>query len=186
MAEHDVTSNPSRPRPNDRLAELIVSAEPHQDAPPTPPYRRFQASLDDIQSPPYRSRSQVHLADAADEKRDSEHDLTRGRERDMVDEKHQPSETSSREHERHDGLRQTKGVHYPEDIPHIEKPVKFDSTSDLPSRAPSTAPSEDEHNLDKADDEDYDWSTDDDEVDEEAKKFEQKADGSKERSTFMK
>lgn len=176
----------SNPRPaNDRLADLVISAEPLQDAPPTPPYRQYPASIsDDIQSPPYRSRSQVQLVDGAlvDEKRDHDRDNTS--ERDMVDEKHRP-ETNSRHDDVHDTHRQTKGVHYPDEIPHIEKPVRFDSSTELASRAPSTAASEDEHQLDQADDEDYDWSTDDDEVDEEAKKFEQKADGSTERNLVL-
>ena len=188
MAEQSENVIPSRSRPGDRLAELVVSAEPHQDAPPTPPYRQYPASIsDDIQSPPYRSRSQVHLADATDEKREGATDRDMG----FVDEKHQPSDNGSSPDHDHDHLdpehekTPAKGVHYPDTIPHIEKPVKFESSTSLPDRAPSTVPSELEDNLAQADDDNYDWSTDDEEVDEEAKKFELKVDGSTKRNVFL-
>ncbi|EJD01268.1 uncharacterized protein FOMMEDRAFT_110956 [Fomitiporia mediterranea MF3/22] len=92
--------------------------------------------------------------------------------------------------EKHDNSKQSHqkaSVHYPDDISHSPehvhvhetKPVRFDS-SDPPSRAPSLAPSEDEL------DDDYDWSTEDDLVDEEEKKFEKQMGLRHERGRFVK
>lgn len=190
MAEQDRIQNvsSSRSRPGDRLADLVISAEP-LDAPPTPPYRQYAASIsDDIQSPPYRSRSQVHIEDPVDDKHGGSTEQDMG----FVVEKRRPLEDHSRDHDNlthdltHDHDRSpAKGVHYTDSFPHTEKPVKFDSSHDLPDHAPSAVPSDNEDNVVHADDEDYDWSTDDDEADEEAKKFEAKADGSIKRNIFL-
>lgn len=174
----DVNSGTGRGRPN-RLSDLVLSAEPPIDNPPTPPYRQYPASIhSDVQSPPYRSRSQLQLNDMDDEKRGM--DATDEKRRSSFEDNSHDASHHEHEHERNDHHHHhAKGVHYPEEFPRREKPVKFDSTSELPSRAPSAAPSEDEHG---DDDDEYDWSTDDDEVDQEAKKFEQVAVGSKQSS----
>ena len=110
-------------------------------------------SFTDIETPPYRSR--VNLGDI-DEKPTSTPML----EDRVVDEK-APSPL--------------KGVHYPSDLnpPHIHRPAIIRIDSD----APSLAGTDDEFEEDS----DYDWSGEDDLVDEEAKFEEQMGKGAKQK-----
>ena len=133
--------------PRRHLTELVISANA-EDAPPTPPYRQYPPSVtSDIQSPPYKSRSQVQLMEE-NEKQASNEEIAKSK----------PS------------------VHYPDSVP--QKPSGFVPTH---SRMPSVPPSDDDN-----DEDEYDWSTEDDLVDEEAKKYEQQIGGNKERGCFVK
>jgi len=137
--------SPFRPR------DLIISEEDVEEAHPTPPYRRYPASVHSVQSPPYRSRSQVDLTDES---------LEKGAPADG-DAKVPPMPS----------MKPT--VHYPDDLHHgpapgfhNREPIRFDSGASEPlsSRAPSLAGSDDEE-----DEAGYDWSDEDDLLDEEAK-----------------
>lgn len=157
-------------RKGDRLADLVLSTDPVVDAPPTPPYRQYPSSLNadtpEAQSPPYRSRSQVFQMDE--------------------NEKHHiPDEKQPVDAEETKPAHPKATVHYTDNVSPIDghgytsRPVRFDSP-DLPSRAPSLAPSDEDY-----DEDDYDWSTEDDLVDEEAKKFEKQMGVKQKRSGFM-
>ena len=71
-------------------------------------------------------------------------------------------------------------VHYPDNV--LPKSSQADSGfTPTHSRAPSVPPSDDDN-----DDDEFDWSTEDEEVNEEAKKYEQQIGGTKERGCFVK
>ena len=64
--------------PRRHLTELVISANA-EDAPPTPPYRQYPPSVtSDIQSPPYKSRSQVQLMEE-NEKQASNEELAKSK-----------------------------------------------------------------------------------------------------------
>lgn len=141
--DHD----PRHFRPND----LLVSNEDVDEALPTPPYKRYPTSIQDeaeAQSPPYKSRSRVDLVDEKDRRMGSNED---------------EKATSNK-----------PTVHYPDELAHgpapayATKPLRLDSGDGLSSKAPSLAGTDDED-----EEEDYNWSDEDDLVDEEAK-FEKK------------
>ncbi|OCB90848.1 hypothetical protein A7U60_g1871 [Sanghuangporus baumii] len=151
---------------NPRLDDLLSSTA-LEEVPPSPPYRRYPASLNSS-APPYTSRSQVDIMGENEKDRSS------------------PVEKSSEDSGASRPSEAKATVHYPADVSHdgdaanyTSKPVKFDSPG--PSRAPSLAPSEDDYEEDE-----YDWSTEDDLVDEEEKKFQEKIGGKRERGTCMK
>lgn len=137
--------------PSFRPRDLIISEEDVEDAQPTPPYRRYPASVHSVQSPPYRSRSQVDLMDES---------LMKG--------------TPSGGDAKAPPMPSTKPtVHYPDDLhrgsaPGFQnrEPFRLDSgvSEPLSSRAPSLAGSDDEE-----DEAGYDWSDEEDLLDEEAK-----------------
>lgn len=146
----DLPPDDHQPRPF-RPQDLLISNADVDDALPTPPYKRYQASIHDdpdAQTPPYKSRSRVDLVDEKD------HRMGSGE-----DEKAAMNKPS---------------VHYPDNLSHgptpayTVKPVRVDSGGALSSKAPSLAGTDDEE-----EEEDYDWSDEEDLVDEEAK-FEKK------------
>ncbi|KAI5124783.1 hypothetical protein M0805_005417 [Coniferiporia weirii] len=145
-----------------RNIESAAAFQSVDDTLPSPPYRQRPLSVHSaVQSPPYRSSSQVHLMDEKEDHTPTDDTP----EVDRADKAHAPKPS----------------VHYTDGFVNGPSPVRLDSSEGYASKAPSLAPSYEDY-----DDEDYDWSSDDDLVDEEAKKFEQQVGGKKERSTFMK
>ncbi|KAL5527555.1 hypothetical protein ACEPAG_6356 [Sanghuangporus baumii] len=162
---------------NPRLDDLLSALD---EVPPSPPYRRYPASLNSS-APPYTSRSQVDIMEENNKNRSSSE-----REDDKHKQRSSPVENSSEDSGASKPSESKPTVHYPADVSYdgdaanyTSKPVKFDSPG--PSRAPSLAPSDDEYEEDE-----YDWSTEDDLVDEEEKKFQEKIGGKRERGTCMK
>lgn len=132
-------------RPPD-LDQELFGEQDVENAIPSPPYRRVPSTshvlLDTYpeQSPAYRSRSNLDLS-SGDMPEDS-----------PVDEK-RPDHGSKGKH----------AVHYPEELPQPLSAPRFEPEFRPASRASSIATDEDD------DDEDYDWSGEEDLVDEEAK-----------------
>lgn len=160
-------ADPQQHRPRHRLRQQHTGLTLHSDNEaevepglPSPPYRQYPSNGYDLQSPPYKSRSQVNLMpdnDKGKARDDSEHDI--------VDDKPQTQ----------------KSVHYPENLAKAPFASKRVDSSDGLNNAPSIAPSYDDY-----DDEDYDWSTEDDLVDEEVKKYQKQVGIVKHRSLFVK
>ena len=162
---------------NTRLDDLLSSSA-LEDVPPSPPYRRYPASLTSA-APPYTSRSQVDFM---------ENDKNRSLSEKADDKEKQDSPATDKASDDFTGSKPSHpraAVHYPSNLSndgdgnHTSGPVKFDSPGH--SRAQSLAPSEDEYEEDE-----YDWSTEDDLVDEEEKKFQEKIGGKRERGKCMK
>lgn len=125
---------------------------------PSPPYRRYPTSLydDAQQTPPYQSRSQVNIHLMTDNGKGKTPEQSR-------------SEPDSLES--HTNPVPKRSVHYPSDLkqPFASKRAESSDNFRTHNKAPSIA------SYDEYDDEDYDWSTEDDLVDEEIKKFEKEA-----------
>lgn len=135
-------------RPHDLDPDLFVAHNDVETAIPTPPYRRIASSSQAIiesypeQSPAYKSRSNVALTEI-----------------DMSDVAHPTGE------KHHDYASKGKqSVHYPDTFEQPPPIRRFDTDTRPASRASSLAGTDDEES-----DNDYDWSGDEDLVDEEAK-----------------
>ncbi|OSC98709.1 hypothetical protein PYCCODRAFT_1470850 [Trametes coccinea BRFM310] len=128
--------------------DLFLTADDVENPLPSPPYRRVPSSSQVLlesypeQSPAYRSRSNFDLTDN-DMPDDTAH----------LDEKHPEHASSKGKH----------AVHYTDDLPSPPGNDRFEPEPLSSSRASSIAGTDDE------DDEDYDWSGEEDLVDEEAK-----------------
>ena len=148
---HDHPHHDPRPyqyhRPQHLDPDLFVTHDDVEAAVPSPPYRRVPSTSQVLlesypeQSPAYRSRSNTALTEI-----DMSEDV-RG-----VDKQHDFASKG----------KQT--VHYPEDIPPPPPIHRFDTDIGTTSRASSIAGTDDEYS-----DDDYDWSGEEDLVDEEAK-----------------
>ncbi len=142
------TPDEPRHRPPDLDQELYGSQDV-ENAIPSPPYRRVPSTshlLFDTypeQSPAYRSRSNIDLS-SGDMPEDS------------------PRDEKTPEH----GFKVKPAVHYPEELPQPLSGPRFEPEFRPASRASSIATDEED------DEEDYDWSGEEDLVDEEAR-FEQ-------------
>ncbi|KAI0260914.1 Mechanosensitive ion channel-domain-containing protein [Gloeopeniophorella convolvens] len=138
-----------------RVTDRFLDSDDFQPALPSPPYKKFASSsnlvLEDYpsQTPPYRSNTDLHLMDEKHRDDDSDHN----------DSKATPRPT----------------VHYHEDVRAPATPPRLGSESPsrpgfgFHSRQSSLAGTDDEDD----ESEDYDWSGEEDLVDEEAK-YEQK------------
>ncbi|KAI0080698.1 hypothetical protein K474DRAFT_1589318 [Panus rudis PR-1116 ss-1] len=169
--ESDTSSSPSsshtRPRPLD-----FFHTDDIENPLPSPPYRRVPSSsqvlLDSFpeQSPAYRSRSNF--------------DLTSTDNHDMVELRDEKRRTTDDDHTYDQKTKPS--VHYPEDVrsPELTSArsgfMRYDEGGGSGSRTPSLAGTDDDD-----DDEDYDWSGEEDLVDEEAK-FEQQMGVKKQKS----
>ncbi|CDO74550.1 hypothetical protein BN946_scf184632.g7 [Trametes cinnabarina] len=127
--------------------DLFLTADDIENPLPSPPYRRVPSSSQVLlesypeHSPAYRSRSNIDLTDP-----------------DMPDEKSHPDEKHPDQ-----PSKAKHAVHYSDDLPSPPGIDRFEPEPLSSSRASSIAGTDDD------DDEDYDWSGEEDLVDEEAK-----------------